>query len=103
VKSYWVVFADVSDPEAYKVYQAANAAPIRKYGGRFLVRGRDHVAVEGSVRSRLVVIEFPTAEAARDCYNSPEYQAAKTLREPLAISDFAIAPGYDGPQPSDVA
>ena len=101
MKSYWVVFADVNDPEAYKAYQAANAAPIRKYGGRFLIRGMDHRVVEGSARSRLVVIEFPSAEAASDCYNSPEYTAAKSIREDLSVADFAIAPGYDGPQPSD--
>jgi uncharacterized protein (DUF1330 family) len=100
MKSYWVVLVDVSDPEAYKAqYQPANAGPIRKYGGRFLVRGMDHEVVEGSARSRLVVIEFPTAEAARDCYNSAEYQQAKALRDNLATSDFMIVGGYDGPQP----
>ncbi|HWA19373.1 MAG TPA: DUF1330 domain-containing protein [Devosia sp.] len=104
MKSYWVVFVDVSDPDAYKsLYQAANAAPIRKHGGRFLVRGMDHTVVEGSARSRLVVIEFPTETAARDCYYSAEYQAAKSLRDDLAISDFVIAEGYGGPQPSDAA
>jgi uncharacterized protein (DUF1330 family) len=101
VKSYWVVQADVTDPEAYKAYQAANAAPIKRYGGRFLVRGMAHEAVEGTSRSRLVVVEFPTAEAARDCYNSPEYTAAKAVRDGLATSDFLVAPGYDGPQPTD--
>ena len=101
MKSYWVVFADVNDPEAYKAYQAANAEPIRKHGGRFLVRGISHEAVEGSSRSRLVVVEFPSAEAASDCYNSPEYTAAKSVRNGLSVADFVIAPGYDGPQPID--
>lgn len=101
MKSYWVVLADVNDPQAYKAYQAANAAPIRKYGGRFLVRGTDHVAVEGAARSRLVVVEFPSAQAARNCYNSPEYTDAKTLRLSVSTADFVIAPGYEGPQPVD--
>ena len=101
MKSYWVVFADVSDPEAYKAYQAANAAPIRKHGGRFLVRGMGHKAVEGTSHSRLVVIEFPSAEAANECYNSLEYTSAKSVREGLSVTDFVIAPSYDGPQPTD--
>jgi uncharacterized protein (DUF1330 family) len=99
VKSYWVVQVDVDNTEAYKSYQAANAAPIRKYGGRFLVRGTEHDAVEGSARSRLVVVEFPSAEAARECYNSPEYIAARKMREGVSVGDFVIAPGYEGPQP----
>ena len=101
MRSYWVVSVDVNDPEAYKTYQAANAAPIRKYGGRFLVRGMDHQTVEGGSRSRLVVVEFPSAEAAADCYNSPEYTSARKVREGLAVTDFVVAPGYDGPQPAD--
>jgi len=103
VKSYWVVFVDVNDPEAYKAYQAANAAPISKYGGRFLVRGMGHKTVEGKSRSRLVVVEFPSAEAASDCYNSPEYTSAKAVREGLSIADFVVAQGYEGPQPANAA
>jgi uncharacterized protein (DUF1330 family) len=99
VKGYWIVLADVNDTEAYKAYQAANAEPIRKYGGKFLVRGMDHTIVEGTARSRMVVVEFPSVEAARACYDSPEYTSAKALRSGLSILDFMIAPGYDGPQP----
>ena len=101
MKSYWVVFADVRDPEAYKEYQAANAAPIHKHGGRFLVRGMDHQVVEGSARSRLVIVEFPSADAARDCYFSSEYVKAKAIRDTLSEADFVLAPGYEGPQPGD--
>ncbi len=38
-KGYWIVHADVSDPEGYKAYVAADMAAIGKHGGRFLVRG----------------------------------------------------------------
>jgi len=34
-KGYWVVFADVTDPEGYKGYMAANAKALAKHGGRF--------------------------------------------------------------------
>ena len=38
-KGYGVVFADVTDPEGYKSYMAANAKALSKYGGRFFARG----------------------------------------------------------------
>jgi uncharacterized protein (DUF1330 family) len=49
-------------------------------------------------RSRVVVIEFSTYDAAMECHLSPEYAKAKVLREGKAISDLAIVPSYDGPQ-----
>jgi uncharacterized protein (DUF1330 family) len=40
-KGYCVVFADVSDPEGYKEYIAANGRALAKHGARFLARGGD--------------------------------------------------------------
>jgi uncharacterized protein (DUF1330 family) len=45
------------------------------------------------------VIEFPSYQAARDCWNDPDYQAAVQLRLPVATVDMVIIEGYDGPQP----
>jgi uncharacterized protein (DUF1330 family) len=98
-KGYWIVHVDIADAERYKAYVAANAAPLRKYGGRFLVRAGTSSTVEGTARKRHVVIEFPDYQAALDCYHSPEYQAAVRLREPVASADFVIVEGYEGPQP----
>jgi uncharacterized protein (DUF1330 family) len=98
-KGYWVVFADVSDPEGYKAYQAANAQPIAQYGGRFLARGGKVDPKEGKPRSRTVVLEFPSYQAALDCYNSSGYVAAKKEREGRSLWDMVITEGYEGPQP----
>ena len=100
-KGYWVAFADVSHPEGYKAYIAENANAFRKYGGRFLTRGGPFEAPEGKPRSRTVVIEFPTYDAALECYGSPEYAKAMALRRGKSIMDLAIVQGYEGPQPSD--
>lgn len=100
-KGYWVARVDVADPESYKAYVAANAEPFRKYGARFLVRAGRFENPEGSSRTRNVVIEFPSYQAALDCWHSPEYQAAMQLRlPPIATIDLAIVEGYDGPQPA---
>ena len=98
-KGYWMVRVDVYDAEAYKAYVAANGAAFAKYGGRFLVRGGAFQLVEGTSRARNVVIEFPSYQAALDCWNSPEYQHALSLRRPVSNGDAVIIEGYDGPQP----
>jgi uncharacterized protein (DUF1330 family) len=95
-KGYWVAHADITDPEGYKAYQAANAVAFSKFGARFLVRGGQQVITEGHVRSRSVVLEFPSYEAALACYRSPEYQAAKALRQGKAEFDLIVNDGYAG-------
>jgi uncharacterized protein (DUF1330 family) len=99
-KGYWIVRVDVSDPEAYKAYVAANAEAFRKFGARFLMRGGKYEAVEGASRARNVVIEFKDYATALACYHSPEYAAARQLRLSAAIADIIVIEGYDGPQPT---
>jgi len=98
-KAYWIARLDITKPEQYKLYVAANALPISKHGGRFLVRGGEYENPEGTSRTRNVVLEFPSYQAALDCWHSPEYQAAIKLREAVSITDLVIIEGYDGPQP----
>jgi uncharacterized protein (DUF1330 family) len=100
-KGYWVVHVDVSDPEAYKAYVAANAVAFRKYGAKFLVRGGTHEVVEGKTRSRNVVLEFKDYATALACYRSPEYKKAIALREDVALADLLNIEGYDGQEPTD--
>ena len=100
-KGYWIARVDVDDAEAYKEYIAANAEPFAEFGARFLVRAGQFVNPEGGARSRNVVIEFPSYEAAVACYSSPGYQEAIELRRTAADSDLVIVEGYDGPQPGD--
>ena len=98
-KGYWIARIDVTDPEGYKAYVAANAEVFRKYGARFIVRAGTFETVEGSSRARNVVIEFPDYATALACYRSGEYAKAKSLRDGKATGDLVIIEGYDGPQP----
>ena len=98
-KGYWIGRVEVSDPEQYKQYVAANAKPFAEFGARFLVRAGRFENPEGGSRSRNVVIEFPSYQAALDCYHSPGYQAAIELRRNAGVIDLVIVEGYDGPQP----
>ena len=98
-KGYWIVRVDITDPEQYKKYIAANASVFNRFGARFLVRGAPFENPEGMARQRNAVIEFPSYQAARDCWHTPEYQEAIKLRAPVSTADVVIIEGYDGPQP----
>ena len=95
-RGYWIAHADVTDPEAYKSYMAADAVAFGKFGARFLVRGGRQEVVEGRARSRTVVLEFPSYEAALACYHSADYQAARALRIGKAEFDLLVIEGHAG-------
>jgi uncharacterized protein (DUF1330 family) len=98
-KGYWIARVEVADPERYKDYVQGNGPILAKYGARFLVRAGTYQNPEGTSRSRNVVLEFPSYQAALDCYNSPEYQELLEVRTAVSIGDLVIVEGYEGPQP----
>lgn len=98
-KGYWVLHVDVKDMDAFSAYLQATPGPLKKYGGRFLVRAGRFEIPEGKTRSRNAVIEFPTYEAALECYKSAEYQKAREIRLPVSEMDLMIIEGFEGPQP----
>ena len=93
--AYLIAHVTVTDPEAYQGYQALAPAAFAAHGARFLARGGAHEVLEGPVLDRQVVIEFPTLAAARACYQSAEYQAARARREGAAVAHVVIVEGLD--------
>ncbi len=92
-KAYWISSVEVSDTEAYKRYAEGASPAIAAHGGVYLVRGGQASAMEGSPRSRNVIIEFPSVDTAKACYNSAEYQAARANRVDAALFDCVIVEG----------
>ncbi|SIQ72769.1 Uncharacterized conserved protein, DUF1330 family [Rhizobium sp. RU20A] len=92
-KGYWIARVDVRDPEGYKDYVAAAKVAFEKYGAVFLARGGAYERLEGAVRARNVVIEFPSMQAAIDCYNSMEYQIAAAIRQKVADAEMVVVEG----------
>jgi uncharacterized protein (DUF1330 family) len=83
--AYVIAETDVHDHERYEQYRAAVPATLAAAGGRFIVRGGGLVVLEGDWQpKRLVLAEFEDLEAAQRWYDSPEYRAAKRLREGAA-------------------
>ena len=76
-KGYWIAHVDVGNAEEYQKYVEANAAAFRKYKAVCLARGGKSEALEGSGRARNVIWEFPSYEAALECYRSRIREWAK--------------------------
>lgn len=93
---YVIALIDVTDEEAYKEYVKRTPAAIAKYGGKILVRGGRNETIEGpQAPKRIVVIEFPSFEAAKAMQTSPEYAEAKKFRMGAATGQFIVVEGAD--------
>lgn len=92
-KAYWIVRVSVRNIDEYPRYLTAARPAFEKFGANFLVRGGAYESMEGSSRERNVVVEFADMATAQACYASPEYQAARAIRQQYADADFLIAEG----------
>jgi uncharacterized protein (DUF1330 family) len=94
MSAYAILDLEVFDKEIFQEYQ--NTAPeiIKKYGGKIIVRGGESIIQEGEwIPNRIVIVEFPSYEIARDWSNSEEYQKAIELRKKGARTNAIIVNG----------
>ena len=97
-KAYFIFTEVVKDIDALNAYLGKAAPTAAAHGGSALVLHDDPEVIEGSWHgSRVVVIEFPSMEAAKGWYNSPEYQAVIGERLAAADCNAVIVPGFDPP------
>ena len=95
-KGYWIAHVDVTDTDVYKQYVQLNGIAFAKFGGKFLVRGGTSEMRSGTLNPRHVIIEFSSFAVAKACYDSPEYEAARQVRDRAGTVDIVIVEGYDG-------
>ena len=94
-KGYWIVRANISDVKAFKEYADRAKLAIEKHGGKYIARGGKFSILEGEHSfERNVVIEFEGIEKAKECFNSKEYQAAKSYRSGKADFNAIVIEGY---------
>ena len=94
--AYIIVEADVHDPVAYEEYKKLSTEAVRKHGATFLVRGGARHVLEGDWQpKRIVVLEFPTAEASHAFYHSPEYEKASEARKHAAKLNIILVEGSE--------
>ncbi|MBO9712756.1 DUF1330 domain-containing protein [Sphingomonas sp.] len=93
-KGYVVAQLTVHDPAKFGQYAPQVPAILAKYGGHYIVRGGGITPVEGEAPSgRVVIIEFPSVEAARAFNASPDYLAIAPLRHASAEGPVFIVEG----------
>jgi uncharacterized protein (DUF1330 family) len=92
-KGYVMAQAVVTNATQWAVYAAAAGEAIKKYGGKPLARGGQMTVAEGEGRSRNVVLEFESYEAAKAYAFSPEYAAARKLREGAGYINITVVEG----------
>ena len=94
--AYIIVRVNIIDAEQYKKYLHVVPKIIENYGGKAIVRGGKTETLEGkSENRRIVILEFPSMEKAKEFYYSIEYQAARKLRENAAIGELMIVEGFN--------
>jgi uncharacterized protein (DUF1330 family) len=92
--AYVIADAEILDPVKYEEYKKLTPGAIAKHGGRFLARGGQTAVLEGDWRpNRMVIIEFPSLEAARNFYTSVEYTAARRARAGAATMNIIAVEG----------
>ena len=93
---YLIVHTRINNTDGYQEYREKVPVIVKKYGGEYLARGGQLEVIEGDWNpDRIVLIRFPTAAAARDFFNDPDYQPLKQLRHRNAISQIVMVEGLD--------
>lgn len=95
--AYILVEVDIHNPTEYEDYKKLTPASLLPFGGKFIVRGGATETLEGDwTANRIVVLEFPTSEAAKAWWSSDEYAPAKALRQRTASTKMILVEGVTG-------
>lgn len=91
---YIIAWVDVTDPQQYEEYKRWSSAAIQAHGAEICVRGGRVETLEGDWQpSRIVVLKFPSFEAARAFHDSPEYRRAREARTGAAVMRMICVEG----------
>ena len=95
MSAYVVVQVVVEDPVRYEDYKSMVPPSLVPYGGRFIVRGGNVETLEGDWEpKRLVMVEFPSVEKAKQWWASAEYKDAKALRQATSKTQMIVVEGF---------
>ena len=94
MSAYIIVDVKINNPDEYEEYKKLTPVSVAAYQGSFIVRGGLTETLEGDwVPGRIVVLEFPNAERARQWWNSPEYADAKLIRQGASSTKMILVDG----------
>lgn len=94
--AYLIADIEVVDAADFAGYRAANPAIAAKFGGVYVARGGAVEVLEGDWKpQRTVMIRFPSMQALKDWYESPEYAAIKPIRERATRTRLVAVEGVE--------
>lgn len=93
-KAYMAGFLKLRDPAWLDEYRPKCLALVEKHGGRYLAAAFGPEKLEGKdPPDILVVLEFPSVEAAKAWHTDPDYQPLIKLRESGSDIELVVAEG----------
>jgi uncharacterized protein (DUF1330 family) len=94
VKAYLILDLTIHNLARFAPYIAAIPAHIARHGGRYIVQGAEAETIEGDwAPERVVVLEFPSREAAKAFLTDPECQRLFRLRHATTTSRLVLVDG----------
>ena len=92
--AYIIANVTVTDAQQYEEYKKWSSAAMQAHGAEVCVRGGKVEVIEGDWQpERLVVLKFPSVEAARKFDASPEYGKARAARQGAAVMRMVLVEG----------
>ena len=96
--AYWLsIYKQISDETKMAAYAELAGPALAAGGGSYLARGLPEQVYEAGQRTRTVLIEFPSVDAATAAHDSADYQAALAALGDGAVREIRILPGLDAP------
>jgi uncharacterized protein (DUF1330 family) len=94
MKAYLVLDLSVHDFPGFRPYIDAIPAFIEKHGGRYIVQGAEPTVMEGDwAPERMVILEFPSREAATAFLDDPDAQTLFGVRHRTTTSRLVLVEG----------
>lgn len=91
VKAYVIAAETVHDQAMFDAYRKEVLGTLVPFGGAFVVRGGRLTSLEGEwPHPRLVIIEFPSRDAAEAWYESDAYRKIISLRHRSSVGNLVI-------------
>ena len=92
--AYIISNVTVTNPAQYEEYKRLSTLAMQAHGAQALVRGGAVQVLEGDWQpDRVVVLRFPSVEAARAFADSGEYGAARQARQGAAVMRMVLVEG----------
>lgn len=94
MSGYIIANVQVTNPVQYEEYKKWSTAAMKAHNAEVCVRGGQVEVLEGDWEpERIVILKFPTFDAAKAFYETPEYIKAREARAGAAIMRMVVVEG----------